>query len=174
MTPTNPTAAPAVEEAIPPLPEPDAWIGSDRVDVGVGVTRDTVLRWDKRDEDDEPLFSKEAVRAILRASRSSSEVLLKQAEEALSDILNGWRYIRQSHGDLYGVGWDRAEGKADAALTALRSRKPARVRLLTDAEMRSLRAAYHEFGAMTWDEAIERAVLKANLGDNIVIEGAAP
>ncbi|UOD28750.1 hypothetical protein INH39_25415 [Massilia violaceinigra] len=41
-----------------------------------------------------------------------------QAElvEALRDMLSGWRYIRQSHGDLYGVGWDRAENKASAAL----------------------------------------------------------
>lgn len=36
--------------------------------------------------------------------------------EALEDMLNGWRYIRRSHGDLYGVGWDRAEEKAQAAI----------------------------------------------------------
>lgn len=35
---------------------------------------------------------------------------------ALVDLLAGWRYIRQAHGDLYGVGWDRAQGKAEAAL----------------------------------------------------------
>jgi hypothetical protein len=38
--------------------------------------------------------------------------------EALRDMLAGWRYIRQSHGDLYGVGWDRAQGKAEAAIAA--------------------------------------------------------
>lgn len=36
--------------------------------------------------------------------------------KALEDMYNGWRYIRQSHGDLYGVGWDRAEFKARDAL----------------------------------------------------------
>jgi len=36
--------------------------------------------------------------------------------EALQDMLSGWKYIREAHGDLYGVGWDRAESKAQAAL----------------------------------------------------------
>lgn len=36
---------------------------------------------------------------------------------ALEDMLSGWKYIRETHGDLYGVGWDRAEGKARAALS---------------------------------------------------------
>jgi hypothetical protein len=35
---------------------------------------------------------------------------------AMSDMLAGWRYIRKHHGDLYGVGWDRAEKAATAAL----------------------------------------------------------
>ena len=38
--------------------------------------------------------------------------------EALKDMREGWRYIRERHGDLYGVGWDRAEHAADAALAA--------------------------------------------------------
>jgi hypothetical protein len=38
--------------------------------------------------------------------------------EALKDMREGWRYIREHHGDLYGVGWDRAEQAADAALAA--------------------------------------------------------
>jgi hypothetical protein len=36
--------------------------------------------------------------------------------EALEDMFNGWRYIRETHGDLYGVGWDLAEWKARAAI----------------------------------------------------------
>lgn len=36
--------------------------------------------------------------------------------DALRDMLSGWKYIRDVHGDLYGVGWDRAQGKAEAAL----------------------------------------------------------
>jgi hypothetical protein len=39
---------------------------------------------------------------------------------ALEDMLSGWRYIRQTHGDLYGVGWDRAEDAATAAIASAR------------------------------------------------------
>jgi hypothetical protein len=39
-------------------------------------------------------------------------------ENALTDMLAGWKYIRQTHGDLYGVGWDRAQKKAEDALDA--------------------------------------------------------
>lgn len=35
---------------------------------------------------------------------------------ALTDMLAGWRYIRKLYGDLSGVGWDRAEDGAVAAL----------------------------------------------------------
>jgi tRNA A58 N-methylase Trm61 len=35
---------------------------------------------------------------------------------ALADMLAGWRYVRETHGDLSGVGWDRAEAKARNAL----------------------------------------------------------
>jgi hypothetical protein len=44
----------------------------------------------------------------------------EMALEALEDMNCGWKYIRESHGDLYGVGWDRAQGKADDAIKALR------------------------------------------------------
>jgi hypothetical protein len=36
---------------------------------------------------------------------------------ALTDMYAGWKYIRSFHGDLYGVGWDRCDEKARAALT---------------------------------------------------------
>ena len=49
---------------------------------------------------------------LVRAARA--------ALAALEDILNGWKYIRRSHGDLYGVGWDRAESKAATSIDALR------------------------------------------------------
>jgi|688.fasta_scaffold863738_2 hypothetical protein len=39
-------------------------------------------------------------------------------EAALRYMLSGWRYIRETYGDLYGVGWNRAEEKARAALEA--------------------------------------------------------
>lgn len=46
---------------------------------------------------------------------------LEQAREALKDMLSGWKYIRETHGDLYGVGWDRAQDKVERALAALDS-----------------------------------------------------
>jgi hypothetical protein len=36
--------------------------------------------------------------------------------DALKDMHGGWKYIRETHGDLYGVGWDRAQKKAEAAI----------------------------------------------------------
>lgn len=48
--------------------------------------------------------------------RAAAEMAL----EALKDMNCGWRYIRESHGDLYGVGWDRSQEKADDAIKALR------------------------------------------------------
>ncbi len=35
---------------------------------------------------------------------------------ALKDMHSGWKYIRETYGDLYGVGWDRAQDKAEAAI----------------------------------------------------------
>ena len=46
------------------------------------------------------------------------EAEVKMLREALIDMRSGWKYIRETHGDLYGVGWDRAQNKADAALAA--------------------------------------------------------
>lgn len=43
--------------------------------------------------------------------------------EALQDMLAGWKYIRESHGDLYGVGWDRAQDNAEAAIRKARGEK---------------------------------------------------
>lgn len=44
--------------------------------------------------------------------------------EALKDMLAGWRYIRHAHGDLYGVGWDRVQNAAEAALTRAEAASP--------------------------------------------------
>ena len=46
-------------------------------------------------------------------------VAMQAALDAMKDALSGWRYIRESHGDLYGVGWDRVEQKLVAAIAAL-------------------------------------------------------
>ena len=40
--------------------------------------------------------------------------------EALGDMTSGWCYIRKVHGDLTGVGWDRAEDAARAAIAKAR------------------------------------------------------
>ncbi len=61
-------------------------------------------------------------------SSSGAAAALGQVEElreALRDMLAGWQYIRRAHGDLYGVGWDRAELKALAALGAASTIPPA-------------------------------------------------
>lgn len=42
----------------------------------------------------------------------------QQLEDALSDARSGMRYIREVHGNLYGVGFDRVEEKAAKALDA--------------------------------------------------------
>ena len=51
--------------------------------------------------------------------RAANARLIAAAPEllaALEDMLGGWRYIRQAHGDLYGVGWDRAQDAAEKAI----------------------------------------------------------
>ena len=42
--------------------------------------------------------------------------LTDEVKDALMDALSGWRYIRECHGDLYGVGWDRVQEKLEAIL----------------------------------------------------------
>lgn len=42
--------------------------------------------------------------------------LTDEVKDALNDALSGWKYIRHSHGDLYGVGWDRVQDKLEAIL----------------------------------------------------------
>ncbi len=61
--------------------------------------------------------------AYQRAQAQPADALV----EALEDILSGWIYIRQQHGDLYGVGWDRAQGKAEEALATYRAAKEKKV-----------------------------------------------
>ena len=38
-------------------------------------------------------------------------------EAALKDCISGLEYIRHAHGELYGVGWDRAINNGKAALS---------------------------------------------------------
>lgn len=52
----------------------------------------------------------------LRAEVAAKDARIAKLEAALLDMLSGWKYIRSFHGDLYGVGWDRAQTKAEEAL----------------------------------------------------------
>lgn len=49
-------------------------------------------------------------------SKSKVEEAYKNMREALEDAMSGMRYIRKTHGELYGVDFDRVEQKAMAAL----------------------------------------------------------
>lgn len=40
----------------------------------------------------------------------------RQLEDALLDARSGLRYVRESHGNIYGVGFDRVEEKSAKAL----------------------------------------------------------
>ena len=39
------------------------------------------------------------------------QVVVDELHKTLCDALAGWRYIRETHGDLYGVGWARIENR---------------------------------------------------------------
>lgn len=45
-----------------------------------------------------------------------AEESVRELRDAAKDALSGWRYIRETHGDLYGVAWDRVENKLRIAL----------------------------------------------------------
>jgi hypothetical protein len=50
---------------------------------------------------------------------SPEQADVEAIRDALTDMLAGWKYIRGFHGDLYGVGWDRAQEKAERAILAI-------------------------------------------------------
>ena len=59
----------------------------------------------------------------LTRSGAIQERSIKTVDElidAVSDLLSGWKYIRETHGDLYGVGWDRAQEKAEKIMKKCR------------------------------------------------------
>ena len=59
----------------------------------------------------------------IQDERDALKALNAELVRALEDMLGGWKYIRSAHGDLYGVGWDRAQEKAVAALAAAKGVK---------------------------------------------------
>ena len=54
-----------------------------------------------------------SVRAALAEQPVPVSERLQQMEDLAADAVAGLRYIEQSHGRLYGVGWDRVYEKAD-------------------------------------------------------------
>lgn len=95
--------------------ETDSFLGCKRLDGGGGSTViDLSNEWDGWPECGQDLqmtISKNDVALIAAAPDMLA---------ALEDILSGWLYIRQVHGDLSGVGWDRAQEKAESAIRKAR------------------------------------------------------
>lgn len=56
-----------------------------------------------------------AATTILTDARAARKVI-GELHKALNDARGGMRYIRQAHGELYGVGFDRVEQESSAAL----------------------------------------------------------
>lgn len=50
---------------------------------------------------------------------------LQQMEDLAADAVSALRYIEQSHGQLYGIGWDRVYEKADQLRPATAPAQPA-------------------------------------------------
>ena len=69
-----------------------------------------------REKAEAELAENEGVIRVWRRRTEEAEAKVARLREALEDMFKGWLYIRRFHGDLYGVGWDRAEDKARAAL----------------------------------------------------------
>lgn len=58
----------------------------------------------------------DAERDALRAEVARLQSKVVALSDALRDMHAGWRYIRMTYGDLPGVGWDRCDQSARAAL----------------------------------------------------------
>jgi hypothetical protein len=76
------------------------------------------------------------------------------ALEALTDMNSGWKYIRSTHGDLYGVGWDRADAKANDAIEALRAALAQPEQHEDDGDLTGVHGLLPEEG---WDEAPKKS-----------------
>jgi hypothetical protein len=68
------------------------------------------------DGDEEREFVSADFARTLERELTATKAEVEALREALTDMHAGWQYIRSFHGDLYGVGWDRCDEKARAAL----------------------------------------------------------
>lgn len=94
---------------------------------------------------------------------------------ALSDMLAGWRYIRSMHGDLYGVGWDRAQEKAEKALGLEPGERIPQewvARDAANADVLRLRALLGECEATLamWEDVAPALSLRANIRRELGLE----
>lgn len=92
-------------------PTPGPWVAYEAVRRGYTIhgsgDSETIIGC----ADEEGRYGNVTLKENARLIAASPDLL-----EALQDMLSGWKYIRETHGDLYGVGWDRAQEKAEAAI----------------------------------------------------------
>ena len=67
-----------------------------------------------RAEITEAIRSRDAAISALESKLSAAEARIGRLRDLAADASSGTRYIRQAHGELYGVGWDRVEEKRAA------------------------------------------------------------
>jgi hypothetical protein len=65
--------------------EPEAYSGVDRIDVGVGVTRDAALRWGRADDEDQPLYTVAQFREAFDEATPSQSLRIAGAAGPLGD-----------------------------------------------------------------------------------------
>ena len=74
--------------------------------------------------------------AIRRWNTRVTSAIEAELRNALWDMLQGWTYVRKQHGDLYGVGWDRCQQAAEAAIA--NHETPAAIRNMADVHKKAL------------------------------------
>jgi hypothetical protein len=99
------------------------------VPVGEGEVGELVS-WLRENAEDERQMCESTNRASLNLDRAADLLAqrhpapvpvserLQQMEDLAADAVSALRYVEQSHGRLYGVGWDRVYEKADRLLPA--------------------------------------------------------
>ena len=110
---------------------------------GMGGADDSVRRLYRMAASQDPWRDVMVDKTVLADERQA------QLVEALRDMLAGWVYIRKSHGDLYGVGWDRAQQKAEAALAVAQEADKAQPAPAVETDAARYRALRNSLQGMT-------------------------